>query len=186
VPLDVVCLCRARPLGTRQNKPFAVCRPFRTRQNKRNRSHLPPHQSKALKWSSPIGLNVLRRIIPLSLSLDGGAGPRQQAGGRPAPGTRADSARTRVMDPRRAAASVRQWGASGSGTARRGGGAAGRGGRAQSGGARWQRARGRVRGAAGRAAEPRGATVSARPWSRVRRRRARGGGTRRPPAPPVG
>ena len=67
MPLDVVCLCRAWPLGTRQNKPFAVCRPFRTRQNKRNRSHLPPHQSKALKWSSPIGLNVLRRIIPLSL-----------------------------------------------------------------------------------------------------------------------
>ena len=67
MPLDIVCLCRARPLGTRQNKPFAVCRPFRTWQNKINRSHLPPHQSKALKWSSPIGLNVLRRIIPLSL-----------------------------------------------------------------------------------------------------------------------
>ena len=155
VPLDVVCLCRARPLGTRQNKPFAVCRPFRTRQNKRNRSHLPPHQSKALKWSSPIGLNILRRIIPLSLpfkapgrassshlshslSLGGGAGPRRQAGGRPAPGTRADSARTCVTEPRGAAASARQWGASGSGAAGRGGGAAGHGGRARSDGTRWQ------------------------------------------------
>jgi len=150
VPLDVVCLCRARPLGTRQNKPFAVCRPFRTRQNKRNRSH-----SKALKWSSPIGLNVLRRIIPLSLpfkapgratsshlshslSLGGGAGPRRQAGGRPALGMRADSARTRVTEPRGAAASARQWGASGSGAAGRGGGAAGHGGRARSDGTRWQ------------------------------------------------
>ena len=156
MPLDVVCLCRARPLGTRQNKPFAVWRPFRTRQNKRNRSHLPPHQSKALIWSSPIGLNILRRIIPLSLPFKapgrassshlshslslsrGGAGPRRQAGGRPALGMRADSARTRVTEPRGAAASARQWGASGSGAAGRGGGAAGHGGRARSDGTRWQ------------------------------------------------
>ena len=163
MPLDVVCLCRARPLGTRQNKPFAVCRPFRTRQNKRNRSHLPPHQSKALKWTSPIGLKVLSGsslslfllkppagltpLISLILSLSGRWRRPTAAGGREAgPGY--------VCRQRSHARDRASWG--------------------------------RVRGAAGRAVEPRGATVSARSWSRVRRRRARGGGTRRPPTPPAG